>query len=196
MMPQKSESQSPEEIAKEIVPIGLQVSTGVVADLRDAIAAVIRSERENTDEALSNYNTVLDELVASIRELKAEREKCEAMREALDGKWQSIETAPRERTPILAFGLVAGEVGGPQGESCCATVYWNCGASDYEGFLWKVDNTDAYAAWMKPTHWQPLPPAPKEVKRCAYGDPFCPCQDGDTCHYEGSNAMRPKKAQS
>lgn len=26
---------------------------------------------------------------------------------------------------------------------------------------------------------------------CKYGDPSCPCQDGDSCHYEGDNPMRP-----
>ena len=24
---------------------------------------------------------------------------------------------------------------------------------------------------------------------CKHGDPFCPCQDGDLCHYEGANPM-------
>lgn len=24
---------------------------------------------------------------------------------------------------------------------------------------------------------------------CPYGDPYCPCQDGDPCHYEGDDAM-------
>ena len=26
---------------------------------------------------------------------------------------------------------------------------------------------------------------------CKYGDPYCPCQDGDPCHYEGDNPMTP-----
>jgi hypothetical protein len=26
---------------------------------------------------------------------------------------------------------------------------------------------------------------------CKYGDPLCPCQDGDMCHYEGDNPMIP-----
>ena len=26
---------------------------------------------------------------------------------------------------------------------------------------------------------------------CPYGDPYCPCQDGDPCHYEGDDAMTP-----
>jgi hypothetical protein len=26
---------------------------------------------------------------------------------------------------------------------------------------------------------------------CKYGDPFCPCEDGDQCHYEGENPMTP-----
>jgi hypothetical protein len=28
---------------------------------------------------------------------------------------------------------------------------------------------------------------------CKYGDPFCPCEDGDQCHYEGENPMTPSK---
>lgn len=28
---------------------------------------------------------------------------------------------------------------------------------------------------------------------CKYGDPLCPCQDGDMCHYEGPDAMKPPK---
>jgi len=30
-------------------------------------------------------------------------------------------------------------------------------------------------------------------KKCKYGDPTCPCQDGDMCHYEGPNPMKPPK---
>lgn len=26
-------------------------------------------------------------------------------------------------------------------------------------------------------------------KPCPHGDPLCPCQDGDLCHYEGPNPM-------
>ena len=28
---------------------------------------------------------------------------------------------------------------------------------------------------------------------CKYGDPTCPCQDGDMCHYEGPNPMTPPR---
>lgn len=27
------------------------------------------------------------------------------------------------------------------------------------------------------------------MSACKYGDPTCPCQDGDPCHYEGDNPM-------
>ena len=30
------------------------------------------------------------------------------------------------------------------------------------------------------------------MMRCKYGDPTCPCQDGDMCHYEGPNPMQPR----
>ena len=37
--------------------------------------------------------------------------------------------------------------------------------------------------------------APHDRKLCKYGDPFCPCQDGDPCHYEGENPMTPPARQ-
>lgn len=33
-------------------------------------------------------------------------------------------------------------------------------------------------------------PAPWD-RPCPYGDPTCPCQDGDPCHYTGPNPMTP-----
>src|SRR5205807_8097967 len=35
--------------------------------------------------------------------------------------------------------------------------------------------------------------AGEAMNTCKYGDPFCPCQDGDTCHYEGENPMKPPR---
>ena len=32
------------------------------------------------------------------------------------------------------------------------------------------------------------------MAKCKYGDPTCPCQDGDLCHYEGKNAWKPPDA--
>lgn len=29
-----------------------------------------------------------------------------------------------------------------------------------------------------------------ESIHCLYGDPLCPCQDGDACHYEGENPLK------
>ena len=34
------------------------------------------------------------------------------------------------------------------------------------------------------------PPAHEDPPKCPHGDAACPCQDGDACHYEGSNSMR------
>lgn len=38
---------------------------------------------------------------------------------------------------------------------------------------------------------EPVPDAELPRKSCKYGDPLCPCQDGDMCHYEGENPMSP-----
>lgn len=29
-----------------------------------------------------------------------------------------------------------------------------------------------------------MKPFRRRVVTCKYGDPYCPCQDGDACHYE------------
>ena len=36
--------------------------------------------------------------------------------------------------------------------------------------------------------------AENTMAACKYGDEFCPCQDGDQCHYEGKNPMTPPPA--
>jgi Lar family restriction alleviation protein len=47
----------------------------------------------------------------------------------------------------------------------------------------------ARAALSAPT---PIASAPKA---CPHGDRFCPCPDGDTCHYEGANPLPAPKAE-
>jgi hypothetical protein len=76
--------------------------------------------------------------------------------------WQPIETAPKDGTAVLLFGQWAGEIAGidPGGPD----IYvgrWS-GRGDYEGFLWALEGTDAYAAWCKPSHWIPLPLPPAQ----------------------------------
>jgi hypothetical protein len=33
-----------------------------------------------------------------------------------------------------------------------------------------------------------------QAKKCKYGDPLCPCQDGHQCHYEGTDAWTAPQA--
>jgi hypothetical protein len=75
-------------------------------------------------------------------------------------EWQPIETAPKDGTKILGYGQWAGEINGIVQEPRVYIVQFLKGGTDYPGFEWAVDGTDAYAAWCKPSHWQPLPPPP------------------------------------
>lgn len=75
-------------------------------------------------------------------------------------EWQPIESAPKDGTLILAWGCWAGEINGPDDDPELAIVCWDGQRGDYPGFDWMVTGTDAHAAWLKPTHWQPLPDAP------------------------------------
>ena len=77
-------------------------------------------------------------------------------------EWQPIETAPKDGTLIMGWGVWAGEVNGPDDKLCQLVISWKFdGRTDYAGFNWQVEGTDGYAAWMKPTHWKPLSKPPK-----------------------------------
>jgi hypothetical protein len=71
-----------------------------------------------------------------------------------------MSSAPPDGTPVLIFGQWAGEINGPSKEPAGWYVaqYLFEGASDYPGYTWSVVGTDAYAAWVKPEGWAPLPP--------------------------------------
>lgn len=75
--------------------------------------------------------------------------------------WRPIKSAPRDGTRILGYGLWAGEINGPDTEPYFCVIYWRGGRMDYPGFGWRVEGTDAYTAWMRPTHWMPLPRPPQ-----------------------------------
>jgi hypothetical protein len=74
-------------------------------------------------------------------------------------KWKSIESAPTDGTIVLVYGEWAGEVCGPMGGWQVGIAKFS-GEGDYEGYSWRAVNTDASAAWWKPTHWQNLPNPP------------------------------------
>ena len=76
-------------------------------------------------------------------------------------EWQPIETAPKDGTAVLLWGLWAGEINGPDETPRVDIGQFTDGRSDYAGNdWWQLLTGDAYACWMQPTHWMPLPPPP------------------------------------
>lgn len=78
----------------------------------------------------------------------------------IKGEWRDISSAPRDGTRILGYGQLAGEVNGPSEEYEIVPIEWRGGFTDYVGYNWYIPFGDAYAAWLKPTHWMPLPDKP------------------------------------
>lgn len=72
---------------------------------------------------------------------------------ALEGKWQPIETAPKDGTAILAFfpgrrGYVA--------RQDVATIHW----VEWGGGCWNNTSSGHSIMVDEPTHWMPLPEPP------------------------------------
>lgn len=76
--------------------------------------------------------------------------------------WQPIETAPRDGTPFLAWcDAWQGEINGIEYRKFAAVISGKPGSSDRDGNkVWWPGDGDAYAVWVRATHWQPLPTPP------------------------------------
>lgn len=75
------------------------------------------------------------------------------------GDWLPIESAPRDE-PVLVYGLWAGEVSGQWDKPVMMPASYAGPGGDFPGFDWVCEGTSGYAAWMKPSHWMPLPDPP------------------------------------
>jgi len=71
-------------------------------------------------------------------------------------KWRPIETAPAEG-PYLVYGGTCFSELNDEGETALVTK-----VEDKEGTCFNVADVCYYGVWVKnPTHWMPLPAAPK-----------------------------------
>lgn len=96
-----------------------------------------------------------------------------------DAVWASIESAPRDGTPVLAFGRGTDSFFRDTEEEmpeCFTVIYWRqTFYDDYEpdsdGRYRKVQKPlgkgwrFGQLTWFTPTHWMPLPPSPSVLKR-------------------------------
>jgi hypothetical protein len=71
--------------------------------------------------------------------------------------WQPIETAPKDGTSVLVYGIWEGELNA-QDDECDvwkAHFFWD---------QWCVDGGEYYSQHVvDPTHWMPLPEPPKNL---------------------------------
>jgi hypothetical protein len=69
--------------------------------------------------------------------------------------WQTMETAPKDGTEILVYGIANGELGGIHAEPEAWKVSWLF-------THWSLCGGEGYSVWVdSPTHWMPLPEPPK-----------------------------------
>lgn len=69
--------------------------------------------------------------------------------------WQPIESAPKDGTEIIAWGMMRGDYGYTPDEPTWTGVRWT-------NAQWQVTKPTArHFAGFTPTHWTPLPEPPK-----------------------------------
>lgn len=74
--------------------------------------------------------------------------------------WRSIDSAPRDGTPILAYGRY-GWSGYTKDKIGQAVVVWSdIPTGPPQGPGWKLVNANPYDDVMDATHWKPLDPSP------------------------------------
>lgn len=78
------------------------------------------------------------------------------------GEWQPIETAPRDGTPLLLWGIEGcSELHRPRLFKGVVIASWLGGSADAEGDDWWDEQGGVYyASWVRASHWMPLPDAP------------------------------------
>lgn len=64
--------------------------------------------------------------------------------------WQSIETAPKDGTPILAFWFFSDSISGD-----------NYGVAEFRDGEWRPADPCDNSEWCEPSHWMPLPEPPQ-----------------------------------
>ena len=98
-----------------------------------------------------------DELVKQRDDFTQQLAEQRAEIERLKCQWQPIETAPRDGTYILLGWFLEGGGGGhPE------VAFWHSTKQ-----LWCSSRLLNAEGYYSPTHWQPLPEPPKEIKPCA-----------------------------
>jgi hypothetical protein len=68
-------------------------------------------------------------------------------------RWKPIETAPKDKSDVLLFGIVTGSCG-PRDEPEIVVGWW-------DEMFWAIECLDEWGPKVEATHWMPLPKPPK-----------------------------------
>lgn len=73
----------------------------------------------------------------------------------MESNWQPIETAPRDGTRVVVWGVAVAEVGDGSNDTPVAMD------AAWEHNRFRVTATTYYSLDVYPTHWMPLPAPPR-----------------------------------
>ncbi len=78
------------------------------------------------------------------------------MREWIEMKWQKIETAPKDGSALMLFGVTYWMFENEKSNIPHTSIgCWN-------GFNWMTETDNPYQDYIEPTHWMEIPDAPNE----------------------------------
>ena len=135
----------------------LQQQQDAVQQQQDQAMQGLQAQNHRLMTQLGEEIAESDELVKQRDDFTQQLAEQRAEIERLKCQWQPIETAPRDGTYILLGWFLEGGGGGhPE------VAFWHSTKQ-----LWCSSRLLNAEGYYSPTHWQPLPEPPKEIKPCA-----------------------------
>jgi len=126
---------------------------------RDLVIAEKDAKLAEARDTLSEQSAVIMRLEHSLRDVRDRKDQRIVELVQAQSHWQPIATAPTDGSEILGF-MHEWDI---DYLGCLRFYRYDDGSSGWRGGSFRSDPPDNWTAFMRPTHWMPLPAKPTEA---------------------------------